>query len=279
MRTAQSIALYLAASLLAGCYSTSATVVSSGGGQSISQAQAASYNGPQRRIAVSDFDVRSGQDSREIGSGMSDMLTNALFNTGRFIVLERDQLDEVMKEQDLANSGRFKKETAAAKGQLEGAELLIRGSIIQFEPNCKGGSAILVSGKQACMTINLRIVDGAAEALPFDDASFDTVVCTFTLCSVADQAAAIGEARRVFKPGGHLLFCEHGLAPDKGVAKWQRRIEPMWKRLAGGCHLTRPVTAALVAGGFHIEAGERLYLPRMPRIGAWVELGTARRET
>lgn len=161
MRSALSIALTFATALLTGCYSTSAAVVSSGGGQSISQAQAAPYNGPQKRIAVSDFDVRSGQDSREIGSGMSDMLTNALFNTGRFIVLERDQLDEVMKEQDLANSGRFKKETAAAKGELEGAELLIRGSIIQFEPNCKGGSAILISGKQACMTINLRIVDAA----------------------------------------------------------------------------------------------------------------------
>ena len=161
MRPFHLLALSTLAALLTGCYTTSAKVIDSGGGQSISQAQAAPYNGPQKRIAVSDFDVRSGQDSREIGSGMSTMLTNALFNTGRFIVLEREDLGEVTKEQDLAASDRFKKQTAAPKGQLEGAELLIRGSIIQFEPNCKGGSAILVSGKEACMAINLRIVDAA----------------------------------------------------------------------------------------------------------------------
>lgn len=144
---------------LAGCFGASATVVDSGDAPTIQQAQAARYDGPQKRIAVSAFDFRSGQGSSEIGEGMSDMLTNALFNTGRFIVLEREQLHEVMEEQDLAGSGRFKKETAAPKGELEGAELLIRGSVIQFEPKCRGGSAILVSGNEACMAINLRIVE------------------------------------------------------------------------------------------------------------------------
>ena len=144
---------------LAGCFGASATVVDSGDAPTIQQAQAAPYNGPQKRIAVSAFDFRSGQGSAEIGSGMSDMLTNALFNTGRFIVLEREQLHEAMEEQDLAASGRFKKETAAPKGELEGAELLIRGSVIQFEPKCRGGSAILVSGNEACMAINLRIIE------------------------------------------------------------------------------------------------------------------------
>lgn len=144
---------------LAGCYGASATVVDSGGGPTVQQAQAAPVNGPQKRIAVSAFEYRAGQGSAEIGEGMSDMLTNALFNTGRFIVLERERLDEVMDEQDLAASGRFRKETAAPKGELEGAELLIRGSVIQFEPKCRGGSAILVSGNEACMAINLRIIE------------------------------------------------------------------------------------------------------------------------
>lgn len=145
---------------LAGCYGASATVVDSGGSApTVQQAQAARYDGPQKRIAVSAFEYRAGQGSAEIGEGMSDMLTNALFNTGRFIVLERERLDEVMDEQDLAASGRFKKETAAPKGELEGAELLIRGSVIQFEPKCRGGSAILVSGNEACMAINLRIIE------------------------------------------------------------------------------------------------------------------------
>jgi len=154
----KSLAMFLILPL-AGCYGASATVVDSGAAPTIQQAQAAPYNGPQKRIAVSNFEYRAGKDSGEIGSGMADMLTNALFNTGRFIVLERERLDEVMDEQDMANSKRFKKETAAPKGELEGAELLIRGSVIQFEPKCRGGSAILVSGNVACMAINLRIIE------------------------------------------------------------------------------------------------------------------------
>jgi curli biogenesis system outer membrane secretion channel CsgG len=148
-----------AAVLLTGCFGSSATVVSSSGSPTISQAQAAPYNGPQKRIAVSAFEFRAAKGSGSIGSGMSDMLTDALVNTGRFIVLERERLDEVMDEQDLGNSGRFKKETAAPIGELEGAELLIRGSVTEFEPDCKGGSIIIVSGKQACIGINLRIID------------------------------------------------------------------------------------------------------------------------
>jgi SAM-dependent methyltransferase len=125
--------------------------------------------------------------------------------------------------------------------------------------------------------LTLRVVDAEAEALPFEDASFDTVVCTFTLCSVRDPSAAVAEAARVLKHDGRLLFCEHGLAPDAEVARWQRRIEPVWKRLAGGCHLTRPVTAAISAGGMRIETADKGYLPHMPRIGAWIEQGSARR--
>lgn len=149
----------LVAAVLSGCYGASATVVDTGNAPTVQQAQAAPYNGPQKRIAVSAFEYRAGQGSSEIGEGMSDMLTNALFNTGRFIVLERERLNEAIKEQDRADSGRFKKETVAAKGELEGAELLIHGSVIQFEPKCKGGSAILVSGNVACMAINLRIIE------------------------------------------------------------------------------------------------------------------------
>jgi curli biogenesis system outer membrane secretion channel CsgG len=146
--------------LLAGCFGSSATVVSSSGpAPTVSQAQAEPYNGPKKRIAVSAFEFRAAQGSGSVGTGMSDMLTDALFNSGRFIVLERERLDEVMDEQDLADSKRFKQETAAPIGELEGAELLIRGSVTQFEPDCKGGSVILVSGRQACIAINLRIID------------------------------------------------------------------------------------------------------------------------
>jgi len=121
----------------------------------------------------------------------------------------------------------------------------------------------------------VSVVEGTAEALPFPDASFDCVVCTFTLCSVQAPATALAEARRVLKPGGRFLFCEHGLAPDAEVAKWQRRVEPIWKRLAGGCHLTRPVAGTIAASGFSIQNLETFYLPKTPRIAGWNEWGVA----
>lgn len=124
--------------------------------------------------------------------------------------------------------------------------------------------------------LKVRVENGTAEALPFPDKTFDTVVCTFTLCSVCTPAKALSEARRVLKPGGRFLFCEHGLAPDPGVARWQRRIEPIWKRIAGGCHLTRPITSAIEAAGFKVEKAESMFVPKTPRFAGWNEWGSAR---
>lgn len=123
--------------------------------------------------------------------------------------------------------------------------------------------------------LEVRVSPGEAERLPFEDGVFDTVVCTFTLCSVHDPAAALAEARRVLKPGGRLLYCEHGLSPDVEVQRWQRRLEPLWTPLAGGCHLTRPVTASIKASGFVIDEVETMYLPRAPRVLGWCEWGVA----
>jgi len=92
------------------------------------------------------------------------------------------------------------------------------------------------------------------------DASFDSIVCTFTLCSITDAVAALKDMRRVLKPAGRLLFCEHGLAPDAAVAHWQRRLTPYWKPLAGGCHLDRDIPALLAAGGFHVQQLQTGYL-------------------
>lgn len=123
--------------------------------------------------------------------------------------------------------------------------------------------------------LQVRVEDGTAEALPFADSSFDCVVCTFTLCSVQWPAQALAEARRVLKRGGRFLFCEHGLAPDDTVVRWQRRIEPVWKHIAGGCHLTRPVTPAIAAAGFTMVRTDTMYLPKTPRPLGWNEWGEA----
>lgn len=117
---------------------------------------------------------------------------------------------------------------------------------------------------------------GVGEAMPFESGRFDTVVTTFTLCSVADQAAVLAEIRRVLKPGGTALFLEHGAAPDAGVAKWQRRIEPVWKRIGGNCHLTRPISDAYEAAGFAVDRQAAAYIPKTPRPFGWYEYGAAR---
>ena len=145
--------------------------------------------------------------------------------------------------------------------------------VIGVDPAAELRAAALAAPRDPRLAVTVE--DGTAEALPFEDRSFDTVVCTFTLCSVHTPPAALAEARRVLKPGGAFLFCEHGLAPDPGVAKWQRRIEPVWKRIAGGCHLTRPVATAIAAAGFRLGQVDSMYVPKTPRIAAWNEWGAA----
>ena len=121
------------------------------------------------------------------------------------------------------------------------------------------------------------IRQGRGEDIPFPDRAFDTAVCTYTLCSVDDVAAVLDELRRVLRPGGAVLFLEHGHAPEPGVARWQRRIEPVWKRMAGNCHLTRPIGASFRGGGFEVEPLGQGYLPCTPRFAGWNEWGVARR--
>lgn len=186
-------------------------------------------------------------------------------------------------------------------GQKEIAELrqavvpLATGRV--FELGCGGGlnQAFYDSGKVsgfAGIDPNAALLEGAragaakknwdadirygvGEAIPFADSSFDTVVCTYTMCSVGDQARTISEMRRVLRPGGRLLFLEHGRAPDPGPQRWQRRIEPVWKRLAGNCHLTRQVGAALRGGGFSVEPVGQAYMDKAPKWAGWMEWGVA----
>ena len=142
-----------------------------------------------------------------------------------------------------------------------------------LDPSAKGLE--FARGEAAAKGWQTDIRQGFGEAIPFEDASFDCVVCTFTLCSVESQAATIAELRRILRPGGRLLYAEHGRAPDASVQKWQDRIEPVWKSLAGGCHLTRPVASEIERGGFAVERlGER-YSPKTPKFAGWMEWGAA----
>jgi ubiquinone/menaquinone biosynthesis C-methylase UbiE len=109
--------------------------------------------------------------------------------------------------------------------------------------------------------LDVELVGVSAEKVPFDDASFDSVLVTYTLCTIVDPVAALKEMRRVLKPGGRFIFCEHGRAPDQGVGRWQDRLTPHWKKIAGGCHLNRDVPALLIEAGFECKDVQTMYLP------------------
>ncbi len=123
--------------------------------------------------------------------------------------------------------------------------------------------------------LDMEFIEAGGEAVPLEDNSVDTVVFTFTLCTIPPWQETLAEARRVLKPGGRLLYSEHGGSPDEGVAKWQRRFEPLQKALAGGCHLTRVPTRMLGDNGFRIETGEEMYLPNTPKIMGYAYWGQA----
>jgi ubiquinone/menaquinone biosynthesis C-methylase UbiE len=110
-------------------------------------------------------------------------------------------------------------------------------------------------------TVPVTFIEGSAEAIPLDSRSVDTVVTTWTLCTIPKALDALAEMRRVLRPGGQLLFVEHGLAPEAGVRKWQDRLDPAWARLAGGCHLNRPIAALIETAGFRVTKIETGYAP------------------
>ena len=131
--------------------------------------------------------------------------------------------------------------------------------------------------RAASATPRATAVSASAEALPFDDASFDTVVSTLTLCTVSDPAAALAEAHRVLVPGGRLLFLEHVRADDARAARRQDRLTPLWRRVGHGCYPNRDTLAAIEAARFDVEHVHRDRFPRAPRIIAPLISGSALR--
>lgn len=124
--------------------------------------------------------------------------------------------------------------------------------------------------------IEVRVLDQPGEHIPLDDASIDTVVLTYTLCSIGDWRAAMEQMRRVLKPDGTLVFSEHGLAPDEPVRRWQHRLNPMWNVLAGGCHLDRPIVEGLEGSGFRIDQVDAEYRGR-PHAASFTSWGVCSR--
>jgi len=115
--------------------------------------------------------------------------------------------------------------------------------------------------KLGSVSFPVELLCRSAEELPFDDRSFNTVVVTWTLCSIADPAQALAEVKRVLKPDGRLLFVEHGLSSDVKVQAWQHRLTPIWKHIGGGCHLNRKIDELFLSAGFRIIELQTTYLP------------------
>lgn len=146
-------------------------------------------------------------------------------------------------------------------------------SVIGLEPSSELLGMARPRAEAASAPITL--LDASAETIPLDGGSIDTVVTTWTLCTIPNAVQALGEMRRVLRPGGALLFVEHGRAPEPGVARWQDRLDPLWSRLAGGCHLNRKMDDLISGSGFRIEALENTRIPG-PRTHTYLYQGHAR---
>ena len=146
-------------------------------------------------------------------------------------------------------------------------------SVIGLEPS--PGLLRMARPRAAAAGVSITLLDSSAEAIPLDSASIDTVVTTWTLCTIPNAPAALGEMRRVLKPGGALLFVEHGRAPEPGVARWQDRLDPLWSRLAGGCHLNRKMDDLITGNGFRMATLTNVRIPG-PRTHTFLYEGSAR---
>ena len=124
---------------------------------------------------------------------------------------------------------------------------------------------------------SIDFVIGSAESIPYPDNFFDTVLVTYTMCTIPNVEIANKEIWRVLKDDGRLIFCEHGLAPDKKISKWQNRIDPFWGKIAGGCHLNRDIQKLITDAGFSFESLDKMYLPSTPKFAGYNYWGVGKK--
>ena len=129
--------------------------------------------------------------------------------------------------------------------------------------------------RMAQSPLDIELIDLPGEKIPLPEQSVDSILMTYTLCTIADVAGALSEMRRVLRPGGELFFCEHGRAPDPGPARVQDQLNGVWGKIAGGCNLNRDIPALIASGGFEIDDLDTMYLPKSPKFAGFNYWGAA----
>jgi ubiquinone/menaquinone biosynthesis C-methylase UbiE len=189
-------------------------------------------------------------------------------------------LDLVMRQKHL---GKYRREViAAARGRVleigvgSGLNLPLYGKQVELVYGIDPSPRLLEIARRraAASAVPVELLLGSAAAIPLADGSIDTVVMTWTLCSILDPLAALREMRRVLKPDGHLCFVEHGLSPEPNIELWQHRITPAWRRIAGGCHLDRKIDELVRLAGFELTNLQVAYAPG-PRAMSYMYEGCA----
>ena len=145
--------------------------------------------------------------------------------------------------------------------------------VIGLDPSEKSWE--LTGERASSLEFDVEFIGLPGEQIPLDDDSVDTVMVTYSLCTIPDPVTALVGMARVLRPGGKLIFCEHGVAPDDNICKWQQRINPFWMKIAGGCHLNRDIPALVAAGGFAIDNIQEMYLPSSPKFASYNYWGSA----
>ena len=124
--------------------------------------------------------------------------------------------------------------------------------------------------------INVNFITSSAEDIPFPNDYFDTVLITYTMCTIPSVLQANKEIKRVLKSSGKMIFCEHGVSPDENIKKWQKRLNSIWGKIAGGCNINRNIPMLIKDSGFKIEEMDEMYLPKTPKIAGYNYWGYAR---